>query len=215
MKKQFVVFGMDRFGTAIARTLQKNGCRVIAVDKNPERIQMIASDVSYAMSADIEDPDIISVLGLRNVDGAVICIVEHLQSSIVAAMVCQEMKIPYVIARASSDMHGRILERLGVSKIVYPEQEMGERMGRYLAENDFMDWISLSSDVSLVELRVQEDWVGKSLAQLELRRKYDINVVGCRVDKQMSLSLGPDEPLTKDMTLYVIGSNEHLNALRG
>ncbi len=210
MKKQFIVFGVDRFGASLARSMQKNGCRVIAVDHDSDKIQAIASDVSYAMTADVEDPEIISTLGLKNVDGAVICIVEHMQASIVAAMVCQEMGIPFVMARASNEIHGRILEKLGVSKIVFPEKEMGERIGRYLAANDFMDWIALSPDYSLVELKVQPEWVGRSLAQLCLRQTYGFNVVGLRTGDVMNMTFGPDQPLTDGTVLYVIGSNESL-----
>ncbi len=214
MRKQFIVFGMDRFGASIARSLQQNGTRVIAVDHDQEKIQQIASDVSYAVTADVEDPDVIGSLGVKNVDGAVICIVENMQASIVAAMVCQEMHIPFVMARASNEIHGRILEKLGVSKIVYPEKEMGERIGRYLSATDFVDWIALSPDHSLVELMVQPDWIGRSLAQLCLRQNFGLNVVGIKTETGMELTLNPDEPLQESTVLYVIGSNENLSRFK-
>ncbi len=214
MKKQFVVIGVDRFGASVARTLQKNGIRVIAVDHDSEKIQQIASDVSYAVTADVEDPDIIATLDLRNVDGAVICIVDHMQASIVAAIVCQEMGITNITARASSEIHGRILERLGVTRIVYPEKDMGERVGRYLSTPEFVDWVALSPDYSMVELMVQPEWIGKSLAQLCLRQSSGLNVVGCKIGSEVKMNLNPDEPLAADTVLYVIGSNESLSRFR-
>lgn len=210
MKKQYVVFGIDRFGASIARTLEQNGCQVIAVDHDSEKIQMIADEVSYAMTADVEDPEAIESLGLKNVDGAVITMVNHMEASIVAAMMCQDLGMKYIVARAKNDMHGRILTKIGVSKVVYPEQEMGERIGRYIAAQDFMDWIALSPDFSLVEVAMPREWAGKSLAELDVRKKYGFNVVGIKKGSEMIMQFDPNEPLEDDDVLFVIGKNADL-----
>ncbi len=210
MKKQYVVFGIDRFGASIARTLEQNGCQVIAVDNDSEKIQMIADEVSYAMTADVEDPEAIESLGLKNVDGAIITMVNHMEASIVAAMMCQDLGLKYIVARAKNDMHGRILEKIGVSKVVYPEQEMGERIGRYIAAQDFMDWIALSPDFSLVEVAMPQEWVGRSLVELNLRKKYGFNVVGIKRGSQMIMQFDPNEALEAEDVLFVIGKNRDL-----
>ena len=210
MKKQYVVFGIDRFGASIARTLEQNGCQVIAVDHDSEKIQMIADEVSYAMTADVEDPEAIESLGLKNVDGAVITMVNHMEASIVAAMMCQDLGMKYIVARAKNDMHGRILTKIGVSKVVYPEQEMGERIGRYIAAQDFMDWIALSPEFSLVEVAMPQEWAGKSLAELDVRKKYGFNVVGIKKGSEMIMQFDPNEPLEDDDVLFVIGINADL-----
>lgn len=210
MKKQYVVFGIDRFGASVARTLESTGCQVIAVDNDPEKIQMIADEVSYAMTADVEDPEAIAGLGLKNVDGAIITMVEHMEASIVAAMMCQDQGVDYIIARAKNDMHGRILEKIGVTKVVYPEQEMGVRIGRYIGAQDFMDWIALSPDFSLVEVAVPEKWGGKSLIELDLRRQYGLNVVGMKRGTEVIMQFQPNQPLETGEILYVIGKNEDL-----
>ena len=210
MKKQYVVFGIDRFGASVARTLEENGCQVIAVDSDPEKIQMIADEVSYAMTADVEDQEAIASLGLKNVDGAVITMVDHMEASIVAAMMCQEMGITYIVARAQNEIHGRILEKIGVTKVVYPEQEMGNRIGRYIAAQDFMDWIALSPEFSLVELATPQEWAGKSLVELDLRNKYGFNVIGMKKGGQMVLQFKPANPLEPDTVLYIIGKNTDL-----
>lgn len=210
MKKQYVVFGIDRFGASVARTLEENGCQVIAVDSDPEKIQMIADEVSYAMTADVEDPEAIDSLGLKNVDGAVITMVDHMEASIVAAMMCQELGIKYIVARAKNEIHGRILDKIGVTKVVYPEQEMGNRIGRYIAAQDFMDWIALSPEFSLVELATPEEWAGKSLVELDLRNKYGFNVIGMKKNGKMVLQFKPSNPLEADTVLYIIGKNTDL-----
>ena len=210
MKKQYVVFGIGRFGASVARTLEENGCQVIVVDKDYEKIQMIADEVSYAMTADVEDPEAIESLGLKNVDGAIITMVNNMEASIVSAMMCQDLGVKYIVARAKNDMHGRILEKVGVTKVVYPEQEMGERIGRYIAAGDFMDWIALSPEFSLVELPMPQEWVGKSLVELDVRKKYGFNIVGIRKGSEMILQFSPNVPLEKDTILFVIGKNEDL-----
>ena len=210
MKKQYVVFGIGRFGASVARTLENNGCQVIEVDKDPEKIQMIADDVSYAMTADVEEPEAIASLGLKNVDGAVITMVNSMEASIVVAMMCQEMGMNYVIARAKNEIHGRILEKIGVTKVVYPEQEMGVRIGRYIAAQDFMDWIALSPEFSLVEMIMPQEWVGKSLVELDLRSRYGFNVVGMKNGSEMVMRFDPTKPLEQGVVLYVIGKNSDL-----
>lgn len=210
MKKQYVVFGIGRFGASVARTLEENGCQVIVVDKDHEKIQMIADEVSYAMTADVEDPEAIESLGLKNVDGAIITMVNNMEASIVSAMMCQDLGVNYIVARAKNDMHGRILEKIGVTKVVYPEQEMGERIGRYIAAGDFMDWIALSPEFSLVELPMPQEWVGKSLVELDVRKKFGFNIVGIRKGSEMILQFSPNAPLEKDTILFVIGKNEDL-----
>lgn len=210
MKKQYVVFGIDRFGASIARTLEENGCQVIAVDNDAEKIQMIADEVSYAMTADVEDPEAMESLGLKNVDGAIITMVNHMEASIVAVMMCHDLGVNYIIARAKNDMHGRILEKIGVTKVVFPEQEMGERIGRYIGAQDFMDWIALSSDFSLVEVAMPLEWIGHSLVELNVRKKYGFNVVGIKRGSEMRMQFDPNEALEAEDVLFVIGKNADL-----
>ena len=149
MKKRYVVFGVNRFGSSVARALEKAGCQV-------------------------------------------------------------EMKVGYVVARAKNEIHGRILKRIGVDKVVYPEQEMGERIGRYIAAQDFMDWIALSSEYSLVELIMPPEWEGKTLVELDLRNEHGFNVVGMKRGDEMIMQIDPRAALQKDTLLYVIGKNEDL-----
>jgi trk system potassium uptake protein TrkA len=186
---------------------------VIAVDKHADRIQAIANDVSYAMTADATDMEVIDGLGLENVDGVVITMADNMDASIVTTMACKEHGVETIIARAKNEIHGRILEKLGASRVVYPEREMGERIVHYLTARDFTDWIDLSPEYSLVEMPVPAAWVGKSLHSLELRQKFGLNIVGIRRGEKMEMQFPPKEPLEKDMILYVIGKNTQLEQL--
>lgn len=214
MKKKYVVFGVDRFGAAVARTLEKGGSQVIAVDVDPAKIQQISEDVSCAMTADVLDPEAIDGLGLRNIDGAVITMVDHMEASIVTAMTCVDLHFPYILARARNEVHGRILQKIGVDRVVYPEQEMGMRVGKFMDDRDFMDWISLSPEYSLVEVRIPAEWVGKTLSGLDLRRQYSFNVVGLKDESGIIVTPDPEKPLAGNTMMYIIGHNADLEKIK-
>ena len=169
MKKQYVVFGAGKFGGSVAVTLQQLGCDVVLVDKDPELIQELADEVSYALCADVGDTEIFENLGLKNIDGAIIAITESLESSIVTTMMCSEMGIPRILAKAKNRMHEKILRSVGAHKVIYPEMEMGRRVAKYLVADNFADWIELSPYFSLVEMDIPASWCGKSLIELKIR----------------------------------------------
>ena len=189
MKKQFVVFGLNRFGASAAKTMEENGIQVMAIDRSHDRVHAIADLVSHAIQADVTDEEAMEDIGLQHMDGAVIAMNEDMEASIVIAMKCKECGIPQVIATGKNETHGKILEKLGVDRVVYPEQEMGIRVGKLLTANDILDWINLSKDYSLVEMAVPKAWVGRSFAQLGLRKNYGMNVAGVRIDNDGSAVL--------------------------
>ena len=140
MKKQFAVFGLGSFGRSVALTLENLGCDVVVVDKSYEKIQEISDMVSYAMRADVSDPDALHALGGRNLDGAVVAVSESLEASIMATIISKEMGIPYVLAKAKDELQGAILEKVGADAIAYPECDMGERVAKSLMSTAFADW---------------------------------------------------------------------------
>ena len=180
MKKQYVVFGAGKFGASIAVTLQEHGCDVILVDKNPELIQDLADQVSYAICANVEDEETFEELGLKNVDGAIVAITESLEASIVTTMMCHELGIPRILVKAKNSMHEKILRSVGAHKVIYPETEMGRRVAKYLVADNFADWIELSPYFSLVEMDIPAKWCGKSLIELQIREKNRVNVIGIK-----------------------------------
>ena len=210
MRKQFAVFGLGSFGWSVALTLESLGCDVLVVDKSYEKIQEIADQVSYAMRADVADPEAMQALGGRNLDGAVVAISESLEASIMATMLSKEMGIPYVLAKAQDNLQGTILEKVGADSVVYPEREMGSRVAKNLVSNTFSDWTELSSEYSMAESKVPEKWAGRSLSELKVREKYGINVVGIIQHEQVNVTFDPHAPLPEDGILIIIGATSVL-----
>ena len=214
MGKQFAVFGLGSFGKSVALTLQSFGCDVIAVDNCYEKIQDIADSVSYAICGDVTEPEFMKTIGARNLDGAVIAVSENLEAAIMATMISKEMGIPYVLVKAMDELQGKILEKIGADSIVYPEIDMGERVAKKLISTEFIDWIELSSDYSLTEKLIPKQWEGKSLAELRVREKYGINVIGILEEDKMDMALDPSKPLQPDDMLFIIGKNSDLEKFK-
>ena len=214
MGKQFAVFGLGSFGKSVALTLQSFGCDVIAVDNCYEKIQDIADSVSYAMCGDVTEPEFMKTIGARNLDGAVIAVSENLEAAIMATMISKEMGISYVLVKAMDELQGKILDKVGADSIVYPEIDMGERVAKKLISTEFIDWIELSPDYSLTEKLLPKQWEGKSLAELRVREKYGINVIGILKEDKMDMALDPSKPLQPDDMLFIIGKNSDLEKFK-
>lgn len=214
MKKQYVVFGGGKFGRSIAVTLQELGCEIVLVDKDPEVVQELADQVSYALCADVEDTEVFDEIGMRNLDGAIIAITESLEASIVTTMMCSEKGIPRILAKAKNRMHEKILRSVGAHKVIYPEVEMGRRVAKYLVADNFADWIELSPKFSLVEMDIPGAWVGKSLADLRIREKYRVNVIGIKDGDTVNVTINPTEPLKAGLIMIVVGENKDLEVFQ-
>lgn len=213
MKKQYAVFGLGGFGENVAVELQKLGCEVIAIDADMERVEAIADQVSLAMKADIEDEEFIRSLGARNLDGVVIAASDNMEASIMAALMCKEIGVPYVMAKAKNELHATVLKKIGADSVIFPEKEMGKRVARSLMSTNFTDWIALSPDYSLVETVLPEKWVGKTLLELDVRKNYDVIVVGIKDGDKVEVSPDPKEQLQEEDVLILIGSNESLEEI--
>ena len=210
MRKQYAVFGLGSFGKSVAVALQELGCEVVVVDNHMERIEDISPYVSYAVQADIEDPEVIRSLGARNLDGVVVAVADDMEASIMATLVSKEIGVPYVLAKAKNELHAKVLKKIGADSIIFPEKEIGQSVARNLVSGEFVDWISLSPDYSITEIQVPEKWIGKSLSEIDVRRTKDVNVVGVRIGEKIQATIDPEEPLQKEMMLIMIGSNEAL-----
>ena len=210
MEKQYAVLGMGSFGESVALTLENMGCAVVVMDDSYEKIQDISDKVSYAMKADVADPDALQALGGKNLDGVVVAVSENLEAGIMATMLCKEMGIPLVVAKAKNKLQGAILKRVGADRIVYPEIEMGSRVAKSLVSREFMDWIELSNDYSMVEIAVPDKWVGRTLVDINVRERLGINVVGIIINGKIDVTLDPQKPLPEGGILIVIGANDVL-----
>lgn len=213
--KSYVVFGLGKFGRSVAVSLCKNGCEVLAVDRNEELVEDIAHEVTYAVKGNVNDPDVFQSLGLRNMDGAVVAISDNIEASVMATILSKEAGIPYVLAKASSKTHGLVLEKVGADEIIFPERDMGSRVARNMVFGKFVDTFELSDKYSLVEMKMPEAWAGKSLQELNVRGRYGINVVAAKKGEEIIANLRPDVPLQRDEILLVVGDNQKLLKMNG
>ena len=210
----YAVFGLGRYGTAVARELVESGAEVLAVDSDEEVINNASAFLPYCRCADVTDPDALQQLGIANIDVVVLAMAGDLESSVMAAMLCKELGVKTVIAKCATDMNCRIMSRVGADRVIIPEHESGIRLAKSLLSAGFTDIIELSQDVSMLELEVWPEWVGKSLAELNLRRKYSINVVAMVKGSQISVNIEPDKPLEAGVRLIVIANVDKLRRLR-
>ena len=158
MKKQYAVFGLGSFGESAAITLQGLGCDVIAVDNHMERIEEISKYVSYAMKADIEDPEVIRSLGTRNLDGVIVAIADNMEASIMATLVSKDEGVPYVLAKAKNELHATVLRKIGADSVIFPEKEAGSQVAKSIVSSSFADWVALSPEYSVMEMVLPETW---------------------------------------------------------
>ena len=214
MKKTYAVFGLGRYGIAVARELVSHGMEVIAVDSDERIVNMAADELPIRKCADITDSEVIRQLGISNVDVVIIAMANNLEASVMAVTLCKEIGVKTVIAKCANEMHQKILTRVGADKVVFPENESGIRLARNLLSSGFVDMVSLARNVSMIELDVKPEWVGKNLIQLNLRKKYSINVVAIRREDMVSVDIDPNVPLQGDDKLIVIANTEKLSKLR-
>lgn len=213
-KKTYAVLGLGRYGTAVAKELVKNGADVIAVDKNEQIVQDSSVYLPICKCADITDPEVISELGISNADVVIVAMASSLEGSILAITLCKEAGVKTVIAKCANETHRKILKRVGADMVVFPENESGTRLAKNLLTSGFTDILTLSDDLSLVELTARDEWVGKSLKELNLRKKYTVNVVAFRKNGKITDTVNPEELLDKDTEIIAIVNTAKLSKLK-
>jgi len=211
--KQFAIIGMGRFGTSLAQTLYSLGNDVLAIDINEEKIAAVSDYVTHAVTGDATDEQTLKSLGINNLDVAVITIGGEMQASILVCLLCIELGIKKVIAKAQSDLHARVLRKIGVDKIVFPERDMGMRLARNLVSSNVLEFIELSSDHSLVEINVPEKWEDTSIMDLNIRAKYGVNIMAIKHGGVINVSPKAQDMLEKGDTIVVIGTNEDIRKI--
>ena len=214
MKKTYAVFGLGRYGIAVARELVHNGVEVIAVDSDERIVNAAADELPICKCANITDPEVIRQLGISNVDVVIVAMANNLEASVMAVTLCKEVGVKTVIAKCANEMHQKILTRVGADKVVFPENESGIRLAKNLLSSGFVDMVSLAKNVSMIELDMKADWIGKNLIELNLRKKYSINVVAIRKGESVSVDIDPHAPLKADDKLIVIANTERLSKLK-
>ena len=214
MKKTYAVFGLGRYGIAVARELVHNGVEVIAVDTDERIVNAAADELPVCKCADVTDPEVIRQLGISNVDVVIIAMANNLEASVMAVTLCKEIGVKTVIAKSANELHQKNLNRVGAEKVVFPENESGIRLAKNLLSSGFVDMVSLAKNVSMIELDMKPEWVGKNLIELNLRKKYSINVVAVRKGESVSVDIDPHAPLQAEDKLIVIANTERIAKLK-
>lgn len=213
-KKTYAVFGLGRYGIAVAKELVENGMEVIAVDADQKIVNDAVAYLPVCKCADVTDAEVISRLGIGSIDTVIVCMAGNLESSVMAVTLCKEAGVKTVIAKCANEMHQKILLRVGADKVVFPEKESGVRLAKNLLSSGFIDMISLSKAVSMVEIDVKSEWVGKNLIELNLRKKYGFNIVAVKKGEKVNININPEQALDPDTTLIVIANTAKLGKLK-
>ena len=213
-KKTYAVFGLGRYGIAVARELVANGREVIAVDADQKIVNDAAAYLPVCKCADVTDAEVIHRLGIGNIDTVIICMASNLEASVMAVTLCKEAGVNTVIAKCANEMQQKILLRVGADQVVFPENESGIRLAKNLLSSGFIDALSLSKDVFIVEIDVKDEWRGKNLIELNLRKKYGFNIVAIKKGDEVNVNINPEQALDAQTTLIVIANASKMRKLK-
>lgn len=213
--KQYVVIGLGRFGSSVAQTLYSLGNDVLVIDKDEDLVQDMSDSVTHAVQMDATDEGALRTLGLRNFDVAIITIGGNIQSSIMATLLVKELGIKHIVAKANNDLHAKVLKKIGADRVILPEKDMGVRVAHNISSSSILDYIELSTDYSIIEIKAPREWLGKTIMTLKLRSKYGINVMAIKNKKDINISPLPDEVIHEDDILVAVGGSADLVKLEG
>lgn len=213
IKKQYAVIGLGRLGQSVAMTLSSLGHDVLAVDMSEQAVQAVSSYVTHAAQADARDESVLKSLGIRNFDVAVVAIGDDIEANILITVMLKEMGTKCVVAKAQNALHGKVLEKVGADRIVYPEKDMGIRLAHNLVSSHVMDYIKLHPNYSLMEIDVPKAYANKTLGELNLRAKHGINVLAIKNNDEITVAPGADARINASDVLIVIGRNDDLGKL--
>jgi trk system potassium uptake protein TrkA len=217
-KKQFAVIGLGRFGSAVCSTLHKSGYEVLAVDKEEKRVTSALSDqiASHALLLDSTETSALREAGILEFDTVIVAVGSFLAESITTTLNLKEGGVANVIAKASSETHAKLLNKVGADMVVFPEQEMGQQLARQLTRPRLLDQFELDAEHSIVEMIVPDEFDGKTIAELELRRRYGLNLLAIKNEgDKMEVNPLSNRKLYKGTMIVVVGSNQDINRLVG
>lgn len=212
--KSYVVIGLGRFGKTLARQLCALGGQVLAIDVHSDLVQQVANDVTHAVVADAQDKEVLRSLGVGHMDCAILAIGDDLAASVLITMNLKELEVPFIVCKAHNDTHRRVLEKLGVDRVVIPEQENGQRLARSLHCHNVLDYIELSEEYGILEVPAPRSWAGKTLKELNVRAKLGVNIIAVESGKKTNVSPAADYRIGSEDILVVLGDNDSLEAVQ-
>jgi len=212
--KSFIVIGLGRFGTQVAKQLHSLGCEVLAMDMSAELVQQVANDVTHAVVGDGQDKEVLKALGVRNLECAIVAIGDNLAASVLVTMNMKELGVPYIVCKAHDETHRKVLEKLGADQIVIPEHENGARLARSLSNPNVLDYIELSDEYGIVEVPVPKAWCDKTLKELNVRAKLGANIIAIRANGKINVSPAADYMFRAGDVVVVLGDSATLEKVQ-
>jgi trk system potassium uptake protein TrkA len=213
--QQFAVIGLGRFGRAVCSTLHKLGYEVLGTDINERRVAQILTDrmAAHAIQIDSTDPNALKESGILEFDVVIIAIGNYLQESIITTLNIKEAGVKYVVAKASSEVHGKLLERVGADQVVFPENEAGCALAYRLTKPAILDRFDIDPENSIVEVLIPKEFHDKSISELELRTRYGLNIIAVGEEDHFEINPHPYRKLYKGQAMIVVGSNKDIQRL--
>ena len=212
--KSYIVIGLGLFGAEVARKLCALGCEVLAMDVRSDLVQQVSADVTHAVVGDGQDKEVLRALGAGNFDCAIIAIGDDLAASVLTTMNLTELGVPYIVCKAHDETHRRVLEKLGVNRVVIPEYEFGGKLARSLSSHNVLDYIELSEDYGILEVPAPKSWVGKTILELNVRAKLGVNIIAVESGKKTNVSPHADYLIQKEDIMVVLGDTYSLEAVQ-
>ena len=213
--KGFCVIGLGNFGINLALDLAKNGHQVLAIDATQEKIDAISPYVTDALCGDATNEAVLRTAGIDGCDCAIICMENNLQDAILISLILKEMGMPKIVVRASGEREKQVLLKVGADMVVLPEKESGTKLAFTLSKRDVLDYFALSEDFSVAEIAVPKSWIGRSLIEVDVRKKYALNVIACRNTNSAEFGLinDPNAKFSEGDTLVIAGTNSSIRTL--
>jgi trk system potassium uptake protein TrkA len=210
---RYAVIGLGKFGATVVRTLHARGHQVIAIDQDRERVQDLRDFSTQAIEADCTDQDTLRALGIHDADAVVVSLGERMDASILVTLYLRDLGLKEIVVKAISEDHGKVLHLTGATEIVHPERDTARRVARGLGLRSIVEYLPLASDSSLVELKLPAEFVGRTLAELEIRKRFQVLVVAIKRDESLLLATGGDERLQQGDVLVLVGRDVDLDAV--
>jgi trk/ktr system potassium uptake protein len=225
MKRQVAVIGLGRFGYGVAEALVKEGCEVLAIDSDPEKVQSISDLATFAVQCDATDEKALKAISAQNVDVAIVSIGENIEASILIVQTLKEMGVKQIIAKGVTAQHGKILQNIGVSEVIFPERDAAARLAQRLISPNVLEYLELAPGFSVEELSIPDHLSGLRLREAQIRETYNVNIIGvrkkvCRMvkgkmttEEVFNVTPALDDVIEKGDILVLVGKQEDLNRL--
>jgi len=211
MKREFAVIGLGRFGGSICRELSMEDMHVLAIDVDEEKVNEFKNIATYSVIADSTDENALKELGIKNIDHVIVAIGDNIQASILTTVILTDLGIEKITVKAQNDYHEKILKKIGANQVVHPERDMGKRIAHNIISNNILDYLELSDEHSIVEVKASKKMSGKTIVDLDIRANYGCNIVAIKNEDKINVSTSAEELLKEDDILIVIGADNDIS----